>query len=245
MTPAGRWQLLRGSGPAEGPDVLPLSADPAPAEPICCCRWETMKSPPCGPWRPPTACPTPRRPTARTSALCRMGTMCRFLRQLWRRGRPSPVTSWTQKARVLGRHRGMECYTIGQRKGLGVSANAPLYVLGKDPDAECRDPGGGQPPLHPGADGGAGEPASPVPAPDRPLSRSPPRPGTASGKLPPQWNRCPAAAFAWCSQSPSGPSPRGRRWCSTMEIWCWAGAPSVAVSAKGRRESGVLSVHYR
>ena len=28
----------------------------------------------------------------------------------------------------------MECYTIGQRKGLGVSANAPLYVLGKDPD---------------------------------------------------------------------------------------------------------------
>lgn len=29
---------------------------------------------------------------------------------------------------VLGRHRGIEHYTIGQRRGLGVSANRPLYV---------------------------------------------------------------------------------------------------------------------
>lgn len=34
--------------------------------------------------------------------------------------------------RVLGRHRGLACYTTGQRKGLGVSAETPLYVLGKD-----------------------------------------------------------------------------------------------------------------
>lgn len=34
--------------------------------------------------------------------------------------------------RVLGRHRGLPCYTTGQRKGLGVSAGEPLYVLGKD-----------------------------------------------------------------------------------------------------------------
>lgn len=33
---------------------------------------------------------------------------------------------------VLGRHRGLPCYTIGQRKGLGLSAPAPLYVLRKD-----------------------------------------------------------------------------------------------------------------
>lgn len=37
-----------------------------------------------------------------------------------------------REGRVLGRHRGLECYTIGQRKGLGVSAPEPLYVLGKD-----------------------------------------------------------------------------------------------------------------
>lgn len=38
-----------------------------------------------------------------------------------------------QAGRVLGRHRGLPCYTTGQRKGLGVSADTPLYVLDKDP----------------------------------------------------------------------------------------------------------------
>ncbi|WP_295739837.1 tRNA 2-thiouridine(34) synthase MnmA [uncultured Oscillibacter sp.] len=37
-----------------------------------------------------------------------------------------------QTGRVLGRHKGLPCYTAGQRKGLGVSADAPLYVLRKD-----------------------------------------------------------------------------------------------------------------
>ena len=36
--------------------------------------------------------------------------------------------------RKVGTHSGAVRYTIGQRKGLGVSANAPLYVLGKDLD---------------------------------------------------------------------------------------------------------------
>ncbi|MDR0908678.1 MAG: tRNA 2-thiouridine(34) synthase MnmA [Spirochaetaceae bacterium] len=34
---------------------------------------------------------------------------------------------------VLGRHKGYQRYTIGQRKGLGIAANTPLYVCGKDP----------------------------------------------------------------------------------------------------------------
>ncbi len=34
--------------------------------------------------------------------------------------------------RVLGRHRGLLRYTTGQRRGLGVSADRPLYVLRKD-----------------------------------------------------------------------------------------------------------------
>ena len=37
-----------------------------------------------------------------------------------------------ESGRVLGRHRGLERYTTGQRKGLGVSAGAPVYVLRKD-----------------------------------------------------------------------------------------------------------------
>ena len=37
--------------------------------------------------------------------------------------------------RVLGRHKGLPCYTAGQRKGLGVSGGRPLYVVSKDPTA--------------------------------------------------------------------------------------------------------------
>ena len=37
-----------------------------------------------------------------------------------------------QAGRVLGRHRGLPCYTLGQRRGLGVSGPEPLYVVGKD-----------------------------------------------------------------------------------------------------------------
>lgn len=33
---------------------------------------------------------------------------------------------------VLGRHRGLICYTTGQRKGLGLALPAPMYVLQKD-----------------------------------------------------------------------------------------------------------------
>ena len=38
------------------------------------------------------------------------------------------------QGRLLGRHRGIEFYTIGQRKGLGLSSPKPLYVV--DLDAE-------------------------------------------------------------------------------------------------------------
>jgi tRNA-specific 2-thiouridylase len=34
--------------------------------------------------------------------------------------------------KVLGRHGGIINYTVGQRKGLGLAAPAPLYVIGKD-----------------------------------------------------------------------------------------------------------------
>ncbi len=37
------------------------------------------------------------------------------------------------EGKVLGRHRGIIRYTVGQRRGLGVSARAPLYVSRIDP----------------------------------------------------------------------------------------------------------------
>ena len=34
--------------------------------------------------------------------------------------------------RVLGKHHGVEFFTVGQRRGLGVAAGRPLYVVGLD-----------------------------------------------------------------------------------------------------------------
>ena len=61
------------------------------------------------------------------------GDYVSFLRQ-YGGVEPVPGDFVDESGQVLGRHQGLECYTIGQRKGLGVSANAPLYVLGKDLD---------------------------------------------------------------------------------------------------------------
>lgn len=38
------------------------------------------------------------------------------------------------EGKVLGQHQGIINYTIGQRKGLGISASDPLYVIKIDPD---------------------------------------------------------------------------------------------------------------
>jgi tRNA-uridine 2-sulfurtransferase len=40
-----------------------------------------------------------------------------------------------RSGRVLGSHRGHRHYTVGQRRGLGVAAREPLYVLEKDGDS--------------------------------------------------------------------------------------------------------------
>lgn len=45
---------------------------------------------------------------------------------------PTPGDIVDTEGRVLGRHNGIWNYTIGQRKGLGVSAPKPLYVISLD-----------------------------------------------------------------------------------------------------------------
>jgi tRNA-specific 2-thiouridylase len=46
-------------------------------------------------------------------------------------GVPGPITDISGK--VLGTHKGLYCYTIGQRKGLGISSPEPRYVIKIDP----------------------------------------------------------------------------------------------------------------
>lgn len=43
---------------------------------------------------------------------------------------PGPIL--TTAGNVVGRHKGLSCYTVGQRKGLGISAPRPFYVVRLD-----------------------------------------------------------------------------------------------------------------
>jgi len=53
-------------------------------------------------------------------------------------GEPMPVTAGelvASSGEVIGRHEGISNFTVGQRKGLGVSSPTPLYVLSIHPDS--------------------------------------------------------------------------------------------------------------
>ena len=44
--------------------------------------------------------------------------------------KPGPIMN--SSGETLGEHKGLPLYTIGQRKGIGISASEPLYVLSKN-----------------------------------------------------------------------------------------------------------------
>jgi len=49
--------------------------------------------------------------------------------------RPGPIVD--AAGRVVGTHRGLPLYTLGQRRGLGVATGAPAYVVGRDAAANA------------------------------------------------------------------------------------------------------------
>ena len=51
-------------------------------------------------------------------------------------GEPGDIVD--RSGRVLGRHDGIAHFTVGQRKGLGIAAAEPLYVLRIDPEQPAR-----------------------------------------------------------------------------------------------------------
>lgn len=55
-----------------------------------------------------------------------------FLRERGVRDEPGAIVD--RNGTVLGRHEGLANFTVGQRKGIGVAAPEPYYVLGKRPE---------------------------------------------------------------------------------------------------------------
>ena len=76
-------------------------------------------------WRLPTST------TARTSASCPTGHYADVIERL-KPGAAEPGSIVDLDGRVLGSHSGIIHFTIGQRRGLGVAAGAPLYVVRLD-----------------------------------------------------------------------------------------------------------------
>lgn len=75
--------------------------------------------------------PVHKRPDSQDLCFLAGGGAREFLRQYLPQDPPGGEIV-TRSGRVLGRHQGLPFYTIGQRKGLGLSSPQPLYVLEKD-----------------------------------------------------------------------------------------------------------------
>jgi len=71
------------------------------------------------------------KPDSQDICFIRDGDYAAFLRKEY--NAPSEPGDFVDgEGRVLGKHSGHIAYTLGQRRGLGVSADRPLYVIGKD-----------------------------------------------------------------------------------------------------------------
>ena len=129
QSPCGRWQLLRG-------------ADRRKDQTYFLCRLTQHQLShlllPAGDYEKPAlralaaACGLSNAHKADSQDICFVpdGDYVSFLRRCGAELVPGDFLD--PGGRVLGRHKGLPCYTIGQRKGLGISADAPLYVLKKD-----------------------------------------------------------------------------------------------------------------
>jgi tRNA-specific 2-thiouridylase len=77
--------------------------------------------------------PISSRPESQDICFIPDNDYARFLRDLIPQAfQPGPILD--ERGNILGRHQGIINYTIGQRKGLGIAASKPLYVIAIKPE---------------------------------------------------------------------------------------------------------------
>jgi tRNA-uridine 2-sulfurtransferase len=75
--------------------------------------------------------PNAEKPDSQDICFIPFGDYKAFLKE---RISPTPGDIVDTSGRVLGQHKGIEFFTIGQRRGLGLASGEPLYVLRVEPD---------------------------------------------------------------------------------------------------------------
>ena len=129
--PDGRRALYRAADPDRDQSYFLYRDDARAAGPAALPPGRTAEGG--DPRRSPatSASPSPRRPTARTSASSPRARYSDIIERL----KPGAVRGGEivhLDGRVLGRHEGIIHYTVGQRRGLGLSVGEPLYVVRLD-----------------------------------------------------------------------------------------------------------------
>ena len=74
---------------------------------------------------------TPRSRTAQDICFIPFGDYKAFLRD---RVEPTPGDIVDTAGNLLGRHKGIEFFTVGQRRGLGIVTGEPMFVLRVEPE---------------------------------------------------------------------------------------------------------------
>jgi tRNA-specific 2-thiouridylase len=78
---------------------------------------------------------TADKPDSQDLCFVRHGRYAEWLERAAAAARPGPLVD--RDGRTLGRHQGIHRFTVGQRRGLGLSAPRPLYVTDIDPAANA------------------------------------------------------------------------------------------------------------
>jgi len=77
--------------------------------------------------------PTGNRPESQDICFIRDRDYTEFLKELAPQAfQPGPILD--EQGNILSRHRGIMHYTVGQRKGLGIAASEPQYVIAIEPE---------------------------------------------------------------------------------------------------------------
>ena len=76
--------------------------------------------------------PNARKPDSQDICFIPSGDYRKFLRE---HVTPRPGYIVDSEGRVMGEHQGIESFTVGQRRGLGVSGGEPVYVIGIDAES--------------------------------------------------------------------------------------------------------------